>query len=91
MPTALRFIDFSLFRSSAANVLRSALCGRKAFRSLTDSGRCGHCGRGRAAGAWHGSARHNVPPACRDSFLRRNAVDRELLRRALRVDIASPQ
>jgi tetratricopeptide (TPR) repeat protein len=39
----------------------------------------------------HGTARHNVPPAYRDSFLARNAVNRELLLRALRADISSPQ
>jgi tetratricopeptide (TPR) repeat protein len=39
----------------------------------------------------HRTARHDVPPAYRDSFLGRNAVNRELLLRALRADIASPQ
>lgn len=44
------------------------------------------------ASEWlHGTARHNVPSAYRDSFLARNAVNRELLLRALRADISSPQ
>jgi DNA-binding SARP family transcriptional activator len=39
----------------------------------------------------HRTARQNVPSAYRDSFLSRNAVNRELLLRALRADIPSPQ
>jgi tetratricopeptide (TPR) repeat protein len=39
----------------------------------------------------HRTARHNVPPAYRDSFLGRNAVNRELLLRALRANIPAPQ
>jgi hypothetical protein len=41
------------------------------------------------ASEWlHHTARKHVPPAFRDSFLGRNAVNRELLVRALRADIA---
>jgi hypothetical protein len=44
------------------------------------------------ASEWlHRTARENVPPAYRDSFLARNAVNRELLLRAMRADIRSRQ
>jgi len=33
----------------------------------------------------------DVPPAYRDSFLARNAVNRELLLRAMRADIRAPR